>query len=356
VSESAQPELDPALIAEAEVLHRSHPVVECHTDIALDVRRRRAAGEAAPLADDYLRRLRKGGVDVQLLAVGGDVPNAYDCAGGPVDCARLLVEDALAEAGSSDEVRIVRSSTDLDETLENGQLGLLLHFEGLQPILADGLGAAIPVLHGFHELGLRSAQLTWNGPNELADGIGVASPRRLTSTAQPLIRELEELGIVIDVAHLSEPAFWDLMGMVHRPVVCSHANAKALCDHPRNLTDAQIQAIAASGGYVGVCFIGDFIDEHDPSLDVLLDHVDHIAALVGAEQLAVGPDYVAFAPDLMLGPDDQDHLGPEGLRDVETLPIFTAGLLSRGYSEEDVARIIGGNALRVLRELLPVGS
>ncbi len=356
MSENTPPELDPALLAQAEALHRSHPVVECHTDIALDVRRRRAAGEASPLAGDYLGRLRAGGVDLQVLAVGGDVPNAYDCADGPSACARLLIEDARAEADSSEELRIVLSARDLDETLERGQVGLLLHFEGLRPVLADGLSGAVPALHAFYELGLRSVQLTWNGPNDLADGVGVASPRRLTSTAQPLIRELEALGVVIDVAHLSEPAFWDLMGMAHRPVVCSHANAKALCDHPRNLTDAQIEAIAATGGYVGVCFIGDFIDEHDPSLDTLLDHVDHIAALVGAEQLAVGPDYVAFAPDLMLGPDDQDHLGPVGLQHVETLSVFTAGLLSRGYSEEDAARIVGGNALRVLRELLPVGS
>jgi membrane dipeptidase len=355
VSESGPAEIPPELLAQAEALHRAQPVVECHTDYALDVRRRRAAGESSPFGRDYLARLRIGGVDVQVLAVGGDVPGAYDCSGGPAACARLLVDDARAEAEASNDLRIVRSARDLDEALAGHDVALVLHFEGLEPILEDGVQGAIPALQAFSELGLRSVQLTWNGPNAFADGVGVEQPRRLGAAAQPLIRELEALGIAIDVAHLAEPAFWDLMGMTHRPVICSHANARALCDHRRNLTDAQIQAIAMSGGYVGVCFVGDFIDEHEPTLDRLIDHVDHIAALVGAEYVAVGPDYVAFAPDLMIGPGEEGLLGPDGLRRVETLPVFTAGLLSRGYSEDDAARILGGNALRVLHGLLPAG-
>lgn len=348
--------IDPALLQEAEALHRAHPVVECHTDIAVDVRRRRAAGEESPLAGDYLGRLRAGGVSVQFLAVGGDVPGTYDCAGGPAFCARLMIEDARAEAAACEELRIVETAADLDAVLARGVVGLVLHFEGLAPLLAAaGAAGAAASLRAYHELGLRSLQLTWNGRNELADGVGVEDPRGLPPAARPLVRELERLGVVVDVAHLAEPAFWDLLDVVQGPVVCSHANAKALCDHPRNLTDAQLRALAATGGYVGVCFVGDFIDEEAPTLDALIDHVDHIAALVGPAHVAVGPDYVEFAPDLMLAPGDEGYLGPEGLRRVETLPAFTAGLLSRGYSEEDVARILGGNALRVLRQVLPAG-
>jgi membrane dipeptidase len=338
---------------QAEALHRAHPVVECHTDIAVDVRRRRAAGEPAPLAGDYLHRLRQGGVRVQVLAVGGD-PRTYECAGGPVACAGLMIEDARAETAACPELRIVESAADVDEALEAGQVALVLHFEGLRPILEpDGVGGAVAALNAYYELGLRSFQLTWNGANALADGVGVEQPRRLAAAARQFLHEAERLGVVVDVAHLAEPAFWDLMGIVQGPVVCSHANAKALCAHRRNLTDEQIRAIAATGGYVGACFVGDFIDEHEPTLDALIDHVDHMAALVGVEHLAVGPDYVEFAPDLMLAPGDEGYLGPEGLRRVETLAVFTAGLLGRGYSEEDAALIIGGNALRVLRALLP---
>ena len=342
------------LLEQARRLHDTYPVVECHTDIAMDVRRRRQAGEQAPLADDYLPRLRAGGVLVQFLAVGGDVPGGYDCDDGPPSCARLMIEDTRAEVAACPGLRIVSTAGDLDEAIRLDQVALVLHFEGLAPLLAGaGPAAAIADLAAYHELGLRSVQLTWNGPNALADGVGVSAPRRLAGPATLVVRELERLGVLIDVAHLAEAPFWDLLGIAQGPIVCSHANATALCDHRRNLTDEQIRAIASTGGYVGVCFVGDFISAETPTLDDLLDHVDHIATLVGTEALAVGPDYVEFAPDLMLGPGLEGLLGPEGLRRVETLPVFTAGLLGRGYSEADIARILGGNVLRVLRRVLP---
>jgi membrane dipeptidase len=349
--------IEPDLLELAGAIHARHPVVECHTDIAMDVRRRRQAGERAPLAEDYLPRLRGGGVRVQFLAVGGDVPGGYDCGGSPAACARLMLDDVHAEVAACPALRVVATAADLDDAILRDQLALVLHFEGLAPALEAGGAAGAPAaLRAFHELGLRSVQLTWNGANALADGVAVETPRRLAGPAAVAVRELERLGVLIDVAHLAEPPFWDLLGVAQGPVVCSHANARALCDHPRNLTDEQIGALASTGGYVGVCFIGDFISAETPTLDDLLDHVDHIAALVGTDAVAVGPDYVEFAPDLMLGPDLEAHLGPEELRRVETLPAFTAGLLGRGYSEDDVARILGGNALRVLRQVLPGGA
>jgi membrane dipeptidase len=342
----------PELLARAEALHRAHPVVECHTDIPVDTYRRRRAGEEAPLADDYLRRLRQGGVRFQFLAVGGDVPDSFDGLGRPQLRALEMIDDVLEEVSRCPELRIVESAADIDEAIALGQVGLVLHLEGLRPLA----GRAASLGH-FHRLGLRSAQLTWNGSNELADGVGVEGPGGITRAGQEVVAELERLGIVIDAAHLSEPGFWELTELVGCPIVVSHANAWALCPHPRNLKDDQIRAIAESGGYVGVCFLPAFIGE-EPTLERLLDHVDHIAGLVGVDALAVGPDYTEFAPDLMEGgPTEGVDYGPslrapEGLRRVETLPVFTAGLLGRGYSEEDAAKILGGNALRVLRRVL----
>lgn len=347
------PVITPELLARAEALHRAHPVVECHSDIPIDLYRRRRAGEESPLCDDHLPRLRAGGVAVQLLAVGGDVPEVHDPEGSPHLRALQTIDDVLVEAGRCDGLRAVETAGDLDAALAVGEVALVLHLEGLKPILGAGVVRAMALLRHFHRLGVRSAQLTWNGGNELADGVGVERPGGLTPLGREVVAELERLGIMIDVSHLSEPSFWDLLEVVRGPVVATHANAFALCPHRRNLRDDQIRAIAASGGFVGVCFIAAFIGE-EPSLARLLDHVDHLVGLAGPDAVGVGPDYVEFALDLMTEPGSEHvYLGPEGLRRVETLPVFTAGLLSRGYPEDGAARILGGNALRVLRRTLP---
>ncbi len=332
------------VLERAGELHRTHPVVEGHSDIAVDVRRRRLAGERFPLRDDYLKRLREGGVRFQVLMVGGDIPAIGD--GKATLRALEMVDDVLSELAGCAECRIVDDADDLDEAIAEDQIGLILHFEGCKPLEPARQGQASP-LRDFAKLGLRSVQLTWNGGNRYADGVGVDSPGGLTEAGRELVTELDRLGILIDVSHLAEPGFWELMEQARGPVIASHANAWAICPHRRNLKDDQIRAIAESGGLVGACFIADFIGE-EATLDRLLDHVDHIVGLVGVEAVGVGPDYLEFAPDLMRG-----LTYPEGLGRVETLPVFTAGLLARGYSEDEAAKMVGGNSLRVLRQVLP---
>lgn len=338
------------VLARAEALHRAHPVVECHTDIPVDVYRRRRAGEAAPYRDDYVRRLRTGGVAVQFLAVGGDVPGDHEVGGGYAEAALAMIADVLDEEDADGAIYVVRGAAGLEATLADGRVGFVLHLEGLRPLA--GSAAAVAEFYG---LGVRSAQLTWNGSNELAAGVDAEPAGGLTTAGREVVAELDRLGILLDVSHLAEQSFWDLVEIARGPIVASHANAKALCPHRRNLTDDQIRAIARTGGVVGVCFIAAFIGQ-PATLERLLDHVDHVAELVGIEALAVGPDYVEFAPDLMLEPDGEEpYLGPEGLRRVETLPVFTAGLLERGYSPAEAAAILGGNMLRVLRTTLARG-
>jgi membrane dipeptidase len=331
-------------------------VVEAHADIPMDLWRRRRAGEVAPLRDDYLGRLREGGVRVEFLTVGGDMRVTMDGEGRPDARARETIDDVVEEAQGSDELRVVRTAADLAAVLAGDEVGLVLHFEGCRPLLGQ-----VELAHAFYRLGLRSAQLTWNYPNEVADGIGAAKPGGLTAEGREIVAELDRLGFLFDVSHLAEQGFWELIDLVRSPVVASHANAAAIWPHPRNLSDEQIKAIAAGGGYVGVCFFPAFIGP-EPTLERLLDHVDHLAELVGVDHIAVGPDYVDFALDLMTADlstgDAPVDYGPsfefpEGLQRVETLPVFTAGLLEAGYSEAQTAKILGGNVLRVLRDVLP---
>ena len=357
------------MLDRARALHASRPVVEFHADVPLDTWRRRRAGEAAPLAGDWLGRWREGGVAVSVITVGGDLPVSCDALGRPDLRAKEMIADTLAEEAACAELRVIRSAADLAAALAAEQLGLVLHLEGCAP-----LRGRLDLLQELHALGVRSVGLTWNSRNEVADGVGVTNPQGLTPFGRAVVRELGRLGIVIDVSHLAEPGFWEVLALAEGPVVASHSNAGAVHHHVRNITDEQARVIAATGGVVGLCFFPLFIGR-PATLDRLVDHAEHLAELVGPGHLAVGPDYAegvidAFVADMsndpVYGGGDPGGGGtaaaaalpgwavyPEGLRRVETLPVFTAALLARGFSEAEVAAILGGNALRVLRRALP---
>ena len=341
----------------ATELHDEFPVVDCHGDIAMDVLRRQQAGEAAPLADDYVSRLREGGVRIEFMTVGGDQPLSMDSLGRPDLRALELIDAVLRETDASSELRAIRTQEDLDLTIAEQAVGIVMHLEGLAPVLGKP-----ELVRTLYRLGVRSAQLTWNMRNEVADGVGEPIPAGLSTVGREITAELGRLGYVLDVSHLAPHGFWDVVELAEGPIVASHANAAAVWPHSRNLEDDQIWAIASSGGFVGVCFFPAFIGEKR-SLEALLDHVDYLVGLVGADHVGVGPDYIDFARDMMLADLNWKGAGidyggdldfPPGLDRVETLPVFTAGLLERGHPETDVAKIIGGNAIRVLRGVLPL--
>jgi membrane dipeptidase len=346
--------------ADAAGLHARVPVVDLHGDVPQNTWPRRRAGEPAPLAEDWVGRWREGGVDVEGFTVGGDMLVSMDGAGRPDLRCREMIRDAAEEVEASDSLAILRSTEDLEAALVERRIALLLHLEGCRPLLGSVAG-----LHELFELGIRSAQLTWNFANELADGVGVASPGGLTELGRDAVREMQRLGVLVDVSHLAPRGVEDVLDIVEDPVVASHANAAALTPHPRNLGDDQIRGIAATGGVVGLCFVSPFIGL-PATIDRLLDHADHIAGLVGPDHLALGPDYVEMALPTMLADMGGDPLYaavgdgppewtvfPDGLRRIETLPLLTAAFLERGWSAEDTSKVLGGNALRVLRRVLP---
>jgi membrane dipeptidase len=371
------------MLDRARALHARVPVVELHSDAPLDVWRRRRAGETAPLAGDWLQRWREGGVDVSVVTVGGDMPASCDGGGRPDLRSREMIADVLAEEEACPGLGVVRTAADLDAAARGDRLGLVLHLEGVRP-----LRGRLDTLHQLHALGLRSAGITWNPGNEAADGVGVADPHGLTPFGRDLVRELGRLRLLIDVSHLAEPGVRDVLDLAEGPVVASHSNADGLHLHIRNVTDAQARAIAATGGLVGLCCFPQFIGS-PATVEGLVDHAVYLAGLIGVQHLAIGPDYAegvveAFVADMATDPVYGGGAGagggadggagagaapgpaaalalpdwavyPEGLRRVETLPVLTAALLARGFSDDECAAILGGNALRVLRSLLPAG-
>lgn len=279
---------------------------------------------AADIQIDF-PKMRQAGIDVGFFAIdvtlarGNHLAYALDGVG-------FFLDDLEA---SGAEVVVVRRAEDVRRARDEGKLAALLAVEH-----ADCTERSLNVLRSLYELGVRSIGLTHNvsswaadGCLEARDGVG------LTRYGISLIEEMNRLGMLVDLAHVSEGAFFSALEVTTRPVIFSHGNARALCDHFRNLTDEQLRALARNGGVIGLSYVPDFVDREHPTLERLLDHVDHVVNVAGIDSVGLGGDFDG---------------GGTLLADATEVPLITEGLLRRGYSEPDVRKVLGENTLRVL--------
>lgn len=244
---------------------------------------------------------------------------------------------------SEGQVRIVRSAGEIRSCINEGILAAVLHMEG-----ADAIDTDLDALHVLHRAGLRSLGIVWSRPNAFAEGVRVrfgSTPDTgagLTEAGRRLVRACNELGIVIDVSHLNERGFWDVAELSEAPLVATHSGAHAICPSPRNLTDAQLEAIAASDGIVGLNFGIHFLREDgsedtDTPIEVMVRHIDHLVEHLGMERVGFGSDFDGICI-------------PDAIGDVRGLPRIMQALREHGYGEEDLKKIAHENWLRVLRK------
>ncbi|KYP82161.1 dipeptidase [Ferroacidibacillus organovorans] len=210
----------------------------------------------------------------------------------------------------------------------------LLSVEG-----AECLDRRISVLDGLYRMGVRLVGLTWNGQNCLADGVGESRGGGLTQFGFEVVQRMNQLGMVIDVSHLSVQGVWDVLETSSAPVIASHSNAMRVHAHRRNLTDDQIRAIARSGGLIGATFVPPFLAEKDASIDDVMRHIDHLLTIAGEDAVGLGSDF-----------DGIDE-GPVGLRDGRSYPVLLERLY-RTYGDPVAKKIAGESWLRVLETVL----
>ncbi len=284
-----------------------------------------------------LPRLHAGGVNCQVFAC---FPGEGRIAASPASAALQRLEGLYTlMAQAPDHLTLVRTGADLDRLRPGGPIGAILGLEG-----AEALEGAISLLHTFHRLGLRLLGLAWNPRNAACDGIEVGGNYGLTSFGREVVAAANQLGIVIDVSHLNAAGVEDVLALSRRPVIASHSNARALFDHPRNLTDAQIRAIAGQGGVVGATFVAEFMraDKYEATFDDFMAHLEHIIDIAGPDHVGLGSDYDGATIC-------------RGLESGERYPLVTEALLSLGYSETTIRGILGENLRRVFRQVLPAG-
>ena len=331
-------------------LHRDSIIVDGHCDTLLQIcgtgpaqgyyggSGRRNFFEKSESGHIDLPRLKEGGVTCQVMALY--IEPQYK----PARAARRTLELLDAFYGlvdESDDFKLATRASDITAAKAKGEVSALLSIEG-----GEAVEGSLSLLRSFYRLGVRAMGLTWNQRNDIADGVGERSSRSgLTDFGVSLVKEMERLGMLVDVSHLSESSFWALDAVAERPYIASHSNCRQLASHPRNLTDRQIEALARKGGVIGVVFAPGFVDDNreNVSLSRLCDHIDHIKKVAGIDHVGLGSDFDGFT----VTPGQ-----PQVLKDVSELPRLTEELLARGYTEEEVRKVLGENWLRVYREVL----
>ncbi|MBI4455513.1 MAG: membrane dipeptidase [Acidobacteria bacterium] len=357
-------------------MHQEAIVIDTHADTLQrvlmsneDISRRSERGHID------LPRMREGGLDAEFFAVWIDAPFV-----GPAAVKRALqLIDSMYQVidQSKGELRLALSASDIERNAGEGKLSALMGIEGGHAIDDD-----LSVLRMYHRLGVRYLTLTWSNRNNWADSSG--EPPKwdgLTDFGKGVVREMNRIGMIVDVSHVSDKTFWDVIQVTTKPVIASHSSARALNNVPRNMSDDMLRAVAKNDGVIGINFYSAFLSSQfakaarlqrsiepsladqmkkyrgdlnriamerylgfltpsplpRPPLEMLIEHIDHVVKVAGVDHVGLGSDF------------DGIDSTPEGLRDVRDLPKITEALLDRDYSESDVKKILGGNFLRVLK-------
>jgi membrane dipeptidase len=331
-------------------------IADAHNDLLLELVLRR--GEANPFAAHWLPTLRAGGVGLQVCALyAADSPpdEARAEVDGQLEAFRRLLEE------NPDDVFHVRTRDDLAQA-DGGRIGLLLSMEGV-----EALGHDTGAFADFWDAGVRLVGLTHNPANAFAGGIS-APEQGLTEAGRELVDELAARGVVIDLAHASERAFFEILERAPRAtVIVSHACCRAVHDVPRNLSDEQLAALAERDGFLGLMALALTVGP-PATIERLLDHLEHAVSIMGERRIGLGTDVIdqVVAAEEELGVELQPAVveartaggGRLGLADFigpEHFPALVEALRARGYDRERLDRILAGNLTRILDRTLPDG-
>lgn len=335
-------------------------VVDMHCDTIAELYAKKDAGmKQGILKNDLcidLEKMEKGGYALQNFAMFAHMENLKGVMSLPEYAFRLADLFFTEMRKFPDRIGIVRSWADIEENLNAGRISAMLTME--EGAICEGKPEYLRI---FYELGVRMFTFTWNFPNELAwpnraqmTGLHMGTfvpetEKGLTKRGFEFLEEMEQLGMILDVAHLGDKGILDVIAHAKRPFVASHSNARAVCGHSRNLTDEMIRGIAEKGGVVGINYCPSFLrdkelwgnpeNDNQVSLDDIVKHIRHIIRVGGIETVGLGSDY------------DGTPISFE-MRSAADLPMLEEKLRLEKFTEEEIEKIFCKNVLRVYRDVL----
>ncbi|MDR1650707.1 MAG: dipeptidase [Synergistaceae bacterium] len=342
--------MEERFLAQARELIADSFAMDAHFDLAMDLDDRRELGAVRVYSDRHDGLVRAGGWNClvsSLFIHSWQIPEM--ALRKALDQISALISE---EREQPDKIALCGSMSEVDAANAGGRVGIMVSFEG-----ADPLGCDIRLLQAFYRLGVRALGLTWSRRNYAADGCSFR-PRKegtrggLTDFGIALLEEAERLGMVIDVSHLNDEGVTDAARHASRPFIASHSNCRALVPVMRNLTDEQIKLIAAKGGVIGMNCASPFVSSDvrdDIGAMELSSHIDHIVSLAGDDCVGLGLDCCDRLADYHVSvPNIKSY---DTIPDHSHLPMLAAVLLEKGFGEDSVRKIIGGNFRRVYREI-----
>jgi membrane dipeptidase len=378
-----------AISARARAIHDSAIVVDTHADTPqrfLDENFDIGSTDPNDKGHVSLDKARAGNLGAEFFSIWVDPEtNQGHFARHTLDLIDSVYEQA---AHNPDRMMMAFSVEDIERAHKQKKLAALMGIEGGHSIEND-----IHLLRDYYRLGVRYMTLSWSNTNEWADSSGdIDDPKiqhhnGLTDFGKQVVLEMNRLGMLVDISHVADKTFWDTIAVTKAPVIASHSSARALTNHPRNMTDDMLRAVAKNGGVVQVNFFSGFDDQKyldaftaqskarndavaqyvaqkkaagqpvsyidedriqrdwiakipRPPLKSLIDNIDHIAKVAGVDHVGLGSDF-----------DGVSGATPEGVDSAADLPKITQALLDRGYSAGDIHKILGGNILRVFKEI-----
>jgi membrane dipeptidase len=369
-----------SIASQGQAIHFKSVLVDTHNDAVTACIEKKVSldQDLTGINHSDLKRFKEGGVDYQLFSIwcDGNKQNPYAWAMREMDTI-----DAVA-ARNPDKMVVAKTWKEIEQALKEGKLVAQYGVEGGHMIEED-----INRLDTFYNRGVRYMTLTWNNsPSWASSHADEKNPnykghKGLTTFGKEIIARMNKLGIIVDISHVGEATFWDAIHTTTKPVIASHSNAYAVCPVSRNLKDDQIKAVGKNGGVISLNFFSGFVDsnfnrknnafrnEHraeidsliatgmqseyamgiitnkykaesdkiKPDIEVLMQHFDHIVKLAGIDHVGLGSDF------------DGIDSAPLQLKTVLDYPEFTKALIKRGYKDKDIAKVLGGNFLRVYR-------
>jgi membrane dipeptidase len=361
-------------VTDAEVLrvHRSALLIDAHNDVAMKTVKGYDIGRPAPKGSTDIPRLKAGNVGAQFFAAY--VPGRYARQNKAAEYARTIINSIRNDiiARHPDTFTFAKTSDDILNAHKRGKIAALIGLEGGHAI-EDNL----KTLHEFYDAGVRYMTLTHANSNNWADSSGdISDPKikhhgGLNPLGREIVREMNKMGMIVDVSHVSDQTFWDALDASQAPMFASHSSCRSLSNARRNMTDDMIRALAKKGGVIHINFACDFLNERvrtdsteeksklnvkfgddqdalreyvesryaRATLADVVAHIDHVVKIAGVEAVGIGSDF------------DGVDCTPVGLEDVSKFPNLTRALLEKGYTPEQINKMYGGNTLRVMREV-----